>query len=274
MSKTKPMAELAVVITASRYGLDLTKVTPADGRVIRESDVLDHLRRAGKGKAAAAGPWGSEDPVSWAHRTGRLMASSVARWRADHRADPAGTERWLALLSPTQEAGAVSARRAPRSTPSGAPRFSYSVNPILDSLDPAARSAGSASGQPAPTLFASGDTPSFTASGVDPGSLLDLPWQARHVVAAAPTRVEAYELAERYADSPDAAALDFDSHPANLSYAQRVKAWGVENMSDDEVYGSVFGDSDLAEVKAAEAKDRGARRKAAARQLDAIDDET
>ena len=62
----------------------------------------------------------------------------------------------------------------------------FGPNPALEALKveqpgvyvPALR------GGPAPTMFAAGDLPSFTASGVAPAELNRVPWNQRHELAA------------------------------------------------------------------------------------------
>lgn len=79
-----------------------------------------------------------------------------------------------------------------------------------------------------PTLFASGDLPVFTASGIDPSALLAVPWYARHTVAAATTQEQAYQLLEAYSgpDGEVAARLEgVAGHPGNIDYQNRVQSW-------------------------------------------------
>ena len=81
---------------------------------------------------------------------------------------------------------------------------------------------------PAPTLFASGDLPPYTASGNDPAELALLPWQLRHAAARA-DQAEWSRLFAEYARA-DVESHEFVFEPAvadvgNLEYEQRVKAW-------------------------------------------------
>lgn len=47
-----------------------------------------------------ARPWGREEPIAWALRTGRLHPVSEARWRASYAGDPAAVEDLLPSLAP------------------------------------------------------------------------------------------------------------------------------------------------------------------------------
>ncbi len=103
---------------------------------------------------------------------------------------------------------------------------------------------------PVPTLFASGDLPPFTASGIDPNVLLQVPWQARHPVAAAATQAQAYELLQQYsgAEAVTAAAIDFDRLDENRAYAQRVEQWQIDSMPEDQAYDDLFAEDDAARL--------------------------
>lgn len=232
--------------------------------------------------AAPTGPWGDdEDPVTWARRTGRITASSSPRWREDLRRDPAGTAQWLAILHPvlgdesSQRVEAAAARRRNVSSRPTAQLGALAVNPALDALPPGLRSsaATNADAPPPPTLFNSGDVPPLTASGLDPERLLDLPWQARHAVAVAPTAAVALQLFERYVGDPDGAALDFGSSQPVTDYVRRVQQWAADWASPDALYAAHYGDDQLAEARKAEQSAKAERRKAAERLLEAIDAE-
>jgi hypothetical protein len=69
----------------------------------------------------------------------------------------------------------------------------YALNPLADRVRAERRSNGRWA-TAAPTLFATGDLPAFTASGIPVDSLLQVPWSARHAMAAAPTPAEAYSI--------------------------------------------------------------------------------
>src|SRR4051812_26420822 len=59
---------------------------------------------------------------------------------------------------------------------------------------------------PAPKMFTGGtaDLPAFTASGIDPRLLLDLPFTCRHYVAALASPVEVHGLFELVSTNPTA----------------------------------------------------------------------
>jgi hypothetical protein len=114
----------------------------------------------------------------------------------------------------------------------------YARNPLVDEAQAAGMDVAAtvARTRPAPTLFASGDLPAFTLSGVDPHRLLEVPWQARHAIATTTDQARAEQLLDEYADDPDGmgASFDFDDHAANLNYRRRVDAWLAEAHQDDE----------------------------------------
>jgi hypothetical protein len=74
---------------------------------------------------------------------------------------------------------------------------------------------------PAPTLFASGNTPPFLASGLDPAVLNRLPYKVRHYAASLRDKDQLLQLIEEVGDDPDAMM----PHPALTEYEQRVKRW-------------------------------------------------
>jgi hypothetical protein len=190
----------------------------------------------------------------------------------------AGRQKQQASARPV--APQVAAPQAGPRPPAGADPKLYARNPLVDEASalPGGRRlvTNAAKNDPSvPTLFASGDLPVFTASGVDPSALLSVPWYARHAVAAAPSRAEAFGLIEAYSgpDGDIAAKLEGTAdHPGNLDYQGRVTEWlmrgetaaQVQNrdrewsaamearrretpagqMSDAEVYDQAFGPID------------------------------
>lgn len=81
---------------------------------------------------------------------------------------------------------------------------------------------------PAPTLFASGDTPPYTASGNPPSELLKLPWQVRHAAAKADQAEWARLFMEYDRDDVDTSDLIFEPavhDPGNDEYLTRFAAW-------------------------------------------------
>jgi hypothetical protein len=108
------------------------------------------------------------------------------------------------------------------------PRGVYASNPLVAQLQQTGDYpyAVQASGGQVPTLFASGDTPAFTSSGIDPKILKGVPWQARHSLAAEPSRVKALEMYEELS-GPDGEVLaaQYAHHDGVKAYEQRVMAW-------------------------------------------------
>jgi len=199
-----------------------------------------------------------EDVVDWAVRTGRLTASSRDTYRArlhDGRITEADI-RSLASALPTITAGggnrqdiapALRARLNSGPTPrastrpvarAGAPT-AYDGNPLVESAraaNPGLVNAASRLGQP-PTLFASGNVPPFCASGIDPSVLEDVPWQARHAVASAPTLSTAYELVQRYAGPRGhaLAAAEQGTDAVTMTYRESMVAWLEAALGPDEL---------------------------------------
>lgn len=103
-------------------------------------------------------------------------------------------------------------------------------NPLVDDYTQVAPRMASRRSS-APTLFNSGDTPPFVASGNPPAALLDLPWQLRHAAARA-DQAEWSRLQNEYGRGADEGAVVFALlyepaafDPANDEYEQRVRAW-------------------------------------------------
>ena len=137
---------------------------------------------------------------------------------------------------------------APDATVRGAPVGSIELrNPLLARLQRESWqvAASAAEARPVPSLFEQGDVPAFCASGIDPQSLLALPWPIRHPVARATSRAEAYAIAEQYgsATDPDSIALAEADHrhdPGNLQYLARFNSWRVAGLSEDQRYSELF----------------------------------
>lgn len=109
----------------------------------------------------------------------------------------------------------------------------FAVNPALDELrerNLAVATIALREG-PAPTLFASGDVPPYTASGNPPSALLNLPWRLRHAAAKADAAEWARLFSEYSRGVPDADLLiDFEPGSrdlANSDYLARVQAWAM-----------------------------------------------
>ncbi|WP_375491992.1 hypothetical protein [uncultured Jatrophihabitans sp.] len=110
----------------------------------------------------------------------------------------------------------------------------FALNPAVDRVRAEATTQMPAPTAPAPTLFVAGDLPSFTASGVPPETLLEAPWGARHAMAAAPTQAAAYEIQADCAAN-DNSPLEYDMHPGNAAYQQRVAQWQRDSITDEQI---------------------------------------
>ena len=117
----------------------------------------------------------------------------------------------------------------------------FARNPLVDQVRAQASAAGAVppSASSAPTLFASGDLPSFTASGIPPQALLDAPWQARHAMAAAPTTADAYAILNVSTDGPEVSgtpdnAYEYELHPGNVDYQARVQKWQADAVTPEQ----------------------------------------
>jgi len=260
----------AVRALAKRYGVDAASLpgTGVGGRVTT-GDVRAAARKAGSPALLAeearpapvqrtAGTANrpcrtGESVVDWAVATGRVTAAYAAHWRRELATGQARVTD-LERLAPDEKVAAANAADLARRGPvvdmravaaPAAGAAAWGRNPLVaGARDRNPRAAMAASEKrPAPTLFAAGDLPPFTASGIDPKVLLQVPWQARHPVAAAPTTASAYQLVQDYSgpDAEMAAAVDHSGHPANVDYEARVHSWLVEGMSGDQLYASLFG---------------------------------
>lgn len=80
---------------------------------------------------------------------------------------------------------------------------------------------------PAPTLFATGNLPPFTASGVDPDLLKGLPYNWRHAAASEPDRTVVLAWLEQCAMDRAAftAGVDAKAHVGLLDYQARMEGW-------------------------------------------------
>jgi hypothetical protein len=77
----------------------------------------------------------------------------------------------------------------------------------------------------APTLFASGDLPPFTASGVDPQVLTRLPFTMRHAAAAERDAGKVLALVEECAGDPSRMGRGVMNHPGMDEYRERMNHW-------------------------------------------------
>jgi hypothetical protein len=111
----------------------------------------------------------------------------------------------------------------------------YGTNPVLDDarqIYPEKHAAALAAGDPAPALFATGNLPVFTSSGLAVTALSALPWSAR-IPAARADHAEATQIINYFTPGGgrDRAALAaealmfFASHEGNHEYIGRVRSW-------------------------------------------------
>lgn len=106
-----------------------------------------------------------------------------------------------------------------------------SRNPLLNALQKSRPDVARAALKiaPAPTLFAAGDLPPFTASGVPPTQLLNLPWHLRHVAAQESDRSALSRMFEQYIPVTEGtasyAALSHGAAPGNVDYQDRFRSW-------------------------------------------------
>ncbi len=130
----------------------------------------------------------------------------------------------------------------------------FALNPRVDHIR-AEASAGRANAPAvaAPTLFASGDLPSFTASGISPEHLLEAPWEARHAMAAAATTAQAFAILADCQQNGNS-SLEYADHPGNAAYAERVNQWYQDSITDEQIEASFANDPLGAQVVAYEAR--------------------
>ncbi|MDP9092278.1 MAG: hypothetical protein M3N95_04880 [Actinomycetota bacterium] len=82
----------------------------------------------------------------------------------------------------------------------------YGPNPLEEDMKGSpAYDMAKASGVPVPKMFQGGqsDLPVFTASGIDPKLLMQLPYRIRHAVAAEPDPAAVHGIFEEHAHQPD-----------------------------------------------------------------------
>jgi hypothetical protein len=229
-----------VAATAARHGVTRAKAAEILDRVDLSADAAAGVNVIGRALAAGV--------ITEADRTAaRLRVTQEPGYQRELEqriADAGGYTRVLASegspagAAALAAAGKVSARHR---------------NPLvaLAMLGSPGRVAA-ASSDPVPTLFQTGDLPPFCASGIDPKLLLQVPWQARHALAAAPTQAAAYRLLQEYSgpEAEDAAEIDFGQSFENADYERRVREWQVTGMSEQHLYDSLgFTASDQAAAK-------------------------
>jgi hypothetical protein len=190
---------------AAKAGVDLRRVTATGPG---EMFTLQDVQHAAAGRAAAA-----SDP-----------------YRALYGDDGIQSKP---LSAAAQQARAQVAAAAPRGARETKSVFAdvtvlvddYGRNPMVDDLRQALPQlyAMAVKDGPPPTLFASGDLPVMTASGLEPFKLMQLPWYGRHRAAAEPDRAKLMALFEDAAEDP--AILLLTPHRANEEYVKRIRSW-------------------------------------------------
>lgn len=272
---------LTFIVRASRATPAATPAATPRSSSVPKPRIYDRPRVAG------------EPTVDWAISTGRIKASDASYWQGlGDIADRVLVRLAAGTATPLTSAGApattvhvTASTPAARKRPGVDPAW-YALNPALDSLRAANAEFVQAAAQNdpnPPTLFRSGDLPPFTASGIDPSLLLDVPWTVRHRLAEIKDRAEALELLQWASseDGPDA-GIEYYRDMANRDYESRVLRWASENaqvvdraraeheqaiaasatsaasaaavpvdqMTSDEVYDAAFGEYDRRRGKA------------------------
>ncbi len=173
----------------------------------------------------------------------------VRRLAAEYGVDLA-TVQGTGVCGRIRKADVLAAAGVPKTPPSpflarqtAATAKRFPANPVAAELrarSPELANRAARGDTPEPTLFSTGDLPPFCASGIDPQALLQVPWQARPAVAAAPTQAKAYELVQTYSgpDAENLAAWDF--RDVEEGYRSRYSDWLADAMTMDEVYDAVM----------------------------------
>lgn len=104
----------------------------------------------------------------------------------------------------------------------------HARNPLADDyrqVNPENYAISESKAGPPPKMFAQGtaDLPAFTASGIEPSALLQLPYTARHAAAAMPDLASVHNLFENEAGNPD---LHID-HPGLHQAIGRMRDWAA-----------------------------------------------
>lgn len=196
--------------------------------------------------AGQAGPWGQLHPVAWAYCTNRILAADVPAWRARFDADPTGVSSQMAQMvsapflgpqGPQHIRAAAGVSTAPNpfahlplaEPPAPEPRRHRNAADELRNTHPGLVDALVRDAGPPPSLFAEGDLPRTTASGLDPAALRGLPWRARLAAAWEPDRLKAFEITQSFAgpDAEDLALVEFAGHPAVSRHVSQVSTWAT-----------------------------------------------
>lgn len=207
-----------VLAKAEAWGVDLTRVrASSDDGVIEHDDVF-------RSKVAIQLGLSSSASVAEIMAGVSVLASQKKRRdevAAQARAEQEERQRLECAAAPS---GSFFSSRVAAKGPT------FRLNPLGDDARAALAKANLQASSPPPTLFASGDLPTFTASGIPVDQLLDVAWFARHALAAAPTQADAFEIYQRCTtgdamSSGEELADEYSTHPSNQAYAARVKAW-------------------------------------------------
>lgn len=219
-------------------------VEAADAWVSKQANIVH-------ASAGGDGPWGSLHPVGWSYVTGRITAGSVPDWQQRYDVDPNGVARSLAMcvpgLGPQGPAAIQAAAGVATTVPhiaASEPRPPGRRNAVdeLRNTHPGLIEAASR-GEPPPTLFAEGDQPRTTASGIEPAAIARLPWRARLAAAWERDRLAAFRITQDFGgpDGEDMSQVEFAGHPAVARHIAEVHQWArtsglakVDPLSDDE----------------------------------------
>jgi len=149
-------------------------------------------------------------------------------------------------IAPARPAVASNSGAAPVPRTGASPREVGERNPLVAAAyrNNYRRAIAAEDVAPAPTLFAAGDLPDFTASGIHPEALLRVPWNARQALAAEPNQATVYEAIEQFngVSAEDGELLAGALGLAGSSvarYQERVNSWLAAGMSDTEVMSSL-----------------------------------
>lgn len=238
MTQSKPKVRKPEVLAkAEKWGVDLAQVrASSEDGVIEPDDVF---------RTKVAMQLGLPPSASVPEIMGAVAFAVNAKRRREEVAAQAAAEQAerqrLTAAAPVGSRSVYASRVAAKGP-------NFRLNPLGEDAHTAlARANVQPTSQP-PTLFASGDAPTFTASGIPVDMLFDVPWKARHALAAAPTQAEAYEIHQRCTAgdaqaSGEELADDYSLHPGNDAYAARVQAWAKaqgEAAIDEDAWLSQF----------------------------------
>lgn len=167
---------------------------------------------------------------------------------------PPGADGWHSEVSMRAALGArariAQAQRTP-SQPAAEPETTTAPVP-LETFRPASRQPEAAV-QPVPRrtsppraaatgpyTAASAQLPAFTASGIDPKTLMQYPMPVRPAIAAAPTAADAYRIAQKYAGMTDEQAANAVASDPTIP-AEDAFAWMPKGYVDPAVGEKSYG---------------------------------